>query len=201
LEEMLFPSGMSVNTREELEEERRLFYVAITRAKSRLWLTYANTRYRFGQLVQNEPSRFMNELPQDLLDKSYAGGGSRNQSQSRWNKGSAFERLKGWDEESGSVTKQSGTYFNEGPKNKTPQQPSYLPKTTIPKVVEHIPSADFIASDTSQLQVGQKVEHQKFGFGEVIKMEGSAHNPVATVKFEYNGEKKIMLNYARLRVL
>ena len=70
-----------------------------------------------------------------------------------------------------------------------------------PSTREHIPSADFVASDTSQLQVGQKVEHQKFGFGEVIKMEGSAHNPIATVKFEINGEKKIMLNYAKLRIV
>ena len=64
-----------------------------------------------------------------------------------------------------------------------------------------MPAADFVASDTSNLQVGQKVEHQKFGFGEVMKMEGAAHNPVATVKFEKNGEKKIMLNYAKLRIL
>jgi DNA helicase-2/ATP-dependent DNA helicase PcrA len=72
---------------------------------------------------------------------------------------------------------------------------------SAPKVVEHVPSADFAASDTSGLQEGQKVEHQKFGFGEVLKMEGSAHNPIATVKFEHNGEKKIMLNYAKLRIV
>ena len=58
-----------------------------------------------------------------------------------------------------------------------------------------------MASDTTNLQVGQKVEHQKFGFGEVTKMEGSAHNPIATVKFDLNGEKKIMLNYAKLRII
>ena len=63
LEELLFPNAMAINTREELEEERRLFYVVITRAKQKLWITYANTRYRFGQLVQNEPSRFLEELP------------------------------------------------------------------------------------------------------------------------------------------
>ena len=74
-------------------------------------------------------------------------------------------------------------------------------KQPIQKVMEHKPSADFIASDTSNLQVGQKVEHQKFGFGEVMKMEGAAHNPDCTVKFENNGEKKIMLNYAKLRIL
>jgi DNA helicase-2/ATP-dependent DNA helicase PcrA len=77
-----------------------------------------------------------------------------------------------------------------------------MPATpTAPKVVVHVPSADFAASDTSGLQEGQKVEHQKFGFGEVLKMEGSAHNPIATVKFEHNGEKKIMLNYAKLRIV
>jgi DNA helicase II / ATP-dependent DNA helicase PcrA len=202
LEEMLFPNGMSVNTREELEEERRLFYVAITRAKNRLWLTYANSRYRFGSLVQNEPSRFISELPEDFLDKSYAGGGSKNQTQRRWGKGSAIDRAKNvWDGESGEVSKQSGTYYNEGPAAKK-TTPSYLaPKTSLPKVTEHTPSADFEASDTSGLQTGQKVEHQKFGFGEVMKMEGSAHNPIATVKFEINGEKKIMLNYAKLRIV
>ncbi len=202
LEEMLFPSSMSINTREELEEERRLFYVAITRAKSRLWLTYANTRYRFGSLIQNEASRFIEELPQDQLDRSFAGGGSKNQGGSNWSKGSAFNRMKGTDDgESGAVSKQSGTYFNERPSAKK-ETPSYLPpKTTYAKVVEHKPSADFVASDTSALQAGQKVEHQKFGFGEVLKMEGAAHNPIATVKFEHNGEKKIMLNYAKLRIL
>ena len=66
LEEMLFPKAMSINTREELEEERRLFYVVITRAKKKLWITYANTRYKFGSLVQNEPSRFIEEIPEAI---------------------------------------------------------------------------------------------------------------------------------------
>ncbi len=69
------------------------------------------------------------------------------------------------------------------------------------QTVTHIPSKDFVPSDTTNLQEGQKVEHQKFGFGLVTKMEGSAHNPIATVKFELNGEKKIMLNYAKLRIV
>lgn len=206
LEEMLFPNAMSINTREELEEERRLFYVVITRAKQRLWITYANTRYRFGQLVQNEPSRFIEEIPEQSMDRSFAGGGSKNQtSGNKWGGSSAANRMKGWgnnnDGESGSVSKQSGRYYNEKPAASS-QTPSYLaPKSVTAKVVEHTPSADFVASDTSNLQVGQKVEHQKFGFGEVMKMEGAAHNPIATVKFEHNGEKKIMLNYAKLRIL
>lgn len=184
LEETLFPSGMSINTREELEEERRLFYVAITRARKKLWLTYANARYRFGQLQQNDPSRFIEEMPGEYIDKSFAGGGVRNQggASNNWNK-SAFDRM-------------NGGFGSREEKSK----PAYLVPTR-PQTKEHVPSADFVASDTSNLQAGQKVEHQKFGFGEVLKMEGAAHNPIATVKFELNGEKKIMLNYAKLRII
>ena len=79
--------------------------------------------------------------------------------------------------------------------------PSYVTPRPQNKTVEHVPSPDFIASDTTNLQVGQRVEHQKFGFGEVTKLEGSAHNPVATIKFDVNGEKKIMLNYAKLMIV
>ncbi|PWT74868.1 MAG: ATP-dependent DNA helicase [Bacteroidetes bacterium] len=192
LEESLFPNAMSINTREELEEERRLFYVVVTRAKHKLWITYANTRYRFGTLVQNEPSRFIGEIPEEHLDRSFAGGGIRNQSQYNRNAGSAFERMhRGFD--------------FENPRTRNPRpgdKPSYVASSNNKQQTkEHTPSADFKPSDTSNLQVGQKIEHQKFGYGEVIKLEGSVHNPVATVKFDLNGEKKIMLNYAKLRIV
>lgn len=189
LEEMLFPNAMSINTREELEEERRLFYVVITRAKTRLWITYANTRYRFGSLIQNEPSRFLDELPEQFIDKSYAGGGSKNAGIS-FGGNSAYERMSG----------KSGSFRSGSEKNKS-EKPAYISTNTRPQTKEHVPSPDFAPSDTSHLQEGQKVEHQKFGFGEVLKMEGAAHNPIATVKFEHNGEKKIMLNYAKLRIV
>ncbi|HUS00204.1 MAG TPA: UvrD-helicase domain-containing protein [Chitinophagaceae bacterium] len=185
LEETLFPNAMSINTREELEEERRLFYVAVTRAKAKLYLTYANNRYRFGNLTQNEPSRFIDELPEKYLDRSYAAGNMRNNQTAHWN---PFEKIK--------------TAF-KGPTDDRPRytdKPSYVGTAAV-KIKEHVPSPDFAPSDTSNLQEGQKVEHQKFGFGDVIKMEGAAHNPIATVKFEHNGEKKIMLNYAKLRIV
>ena len=190
LEETLFPNAMAINTREELEEERRLFYVAITRAKQRLLLTYANARYRFGQLQQNDSSRFLEEIPEDYLDKSYAGGGMKNNSGSGW--GGGIERMRrGFGENS----------FKPQATGVKKERPSYVTPVVRPQTKEHVPSADFVASDTSNLQEGQKVEHQKFGFGEVLKMEGAAHNPIATVKFELNGEKKIMLNYAKLRIV
>ena len=191
IEETLFPNSMAINTREELEEERRLFYVAITRAKKKLYLTYANSRYRFGSLVQNEPSRFINEIPNQYLDKSFSGAASRSN-----NLGSAYERMQ----------RGFGNYGNNPSKNgagtETERKPSSvlsaLPK---PKLAEHKVSENFEASDTSQLEAGQKVEHQKFGYGTVSKVDGSAHNPIATIQFELQGEKKIMLNHAKLRIV
>ena len=186
LEETLFPNAMSINTREELEEERRLFYVAITRAKQKLWLTYANTRYRFGNLTQNEPSRFIDELPADKLDKAFAGGNMRNnQSTNHWNP----------------FAKREQGQTSSSNQSATKEKPAYMVSPPVIKIKEHTPTPGFTADDTSHLIVGQKVEHQKFGFGEVMKMEGAAHNPIATVKFEFNGEKKIMLNYAKLRIV
>jgi DNA helicase-2/ATP-dependent DNA helicase PcrA len=198
LEEMLFPNAMAINTREELEEERRLFYVVITRAKQRLWITYANTRYRFGNLVQNEPSRFIDEIPSEYLDRSFAGGGIRNQGFSAPS-GSAYDRMHGNGFSGNSAANAEKKYGPPPAKKET--KPSYVPPKPYMKTIEHNPTPDFIASDTTALQPGQKVEHQKFGFGEVVSIEGSAHSPIATVKFQYNGEKKIMLNFAKLRIV
>ncbi len=188
LEESLFPNALSINTREDLEEERRLFYVAITRAKEKLWMSYANARYRFGQLQQNDPSRFLEEISENYLEKSYGGGVKDSRARNNW---------FGDERHSGSNTQWS---TSSRPVVES-RKPSYTTPVQRPTVKEHTPSENFIPSDTSNLQVGNKVEHQKFGFGEVIKMEGSAHNPIATVKFELNGEKKIMLNYAKLRIV
>ncbi|RFS24010.1 ATP-dependent DNA helicase [Chitinophaga silvatica] len=187
LEETLFPSGMSINTREELEEERRLFYVAITRAKSRLWLTHANSRYRFGNLVQNEPSRFLEEMPEKYIDRSYAGGGSvRNAfgggSTSNWGGNNMFDRMQ----------------------KKTPpaQQPTQAAKPTFSPATNHVPSADFAADDPAEMVVGMQVEHQKFGFGTIASLEGAANNRIALIVFpKGGGEKKIMLNYAKLKIV
>lgn len=188
LEETLFPNALAINTREELEEERRLFYVAITRAKQRLWMSYANARYRFGQLQQNDPSRFLEEIPDNYVDKSYAGGGIKDsRSTNNWfGNDSGFSNNK-WATSRKPVVETKKT--------------AYVVPVSRPQVKEHTPSENFEPSDTGNLQPGQKVEHQKFGFGEVIKVEGSSHNPIATINFELNGEKKIMLNYAKLRIV
>lgn len=200
VEETIFPNSMSINTREELEEERRLFYVAVTRAKHHLWLTYANARYRFGQLTQNEPSRFLDEMPEIYVDKSYAGGGARNNSGNEWNNGNAFQKMqRGFGNNDAAAAERK---YGAPPAKKEQKRPEYLPiNPPVSKAAHHIPSKDFMASDTTDLQEGQKIEHQKFGFGLIKKIEGSAHNPIAIIQFEQNGEKKIMLNYAKLQIV
>lgn len=178
LEENLFPNAMSLYDRADLEEERRLFYVAITRAKERLWVTYANTRYRFGSLIQNDASRFIEEIPEKHLDKTFSGmsrtaTGSVNAYGNTINQ--AFDKLP-------SLKKLADKIQN--------------------KPVEHRPSADFRADDTSRLEVGMEVEHQKFGFGKVVTIEGAVANRIATIKFNTEATvKKIMLNYAKLRIV
>jgi len=186
LEETLFPGSMSINTREELEEERRLFYVAITRAKAKLYLTYANARYRFGQLQQNEPSRFLEEIDEKYIDKSFAGGAAKSNASS-WAQSTAHERMR--------------RGFGSPAEIQTPVKTSFTVAPVRAQPKEHVPSENFVASDTSLLQQGHKVEHQKFGFGEIMKLEGASHNPIATILFDLNGEKKIMLNYAKLRIV
>jgi DNA helicase-2/ATP-dependent DNA helicase PcrA len=181
LEENLFPSTMSLYDRADLEEERRLFYVAITRAKQRLWVTYANTRYRFGNLVQNDPSRFVEEIPEQYLDRTFTGMSNRPVGST--GSVNAF----------GNMLNQS---FEKMPSLK--KLADKLQQTTA----THKPSVDFRADDPTQMEVGMKVEHQKFGFGSITHLEGGVQNKIATIQFEGgHGQKKIMLNYAKLKII
>lgn len=169
MEEDLFPSQMMLSSRADLEEERRLFYVAITRAKEKLTLSYADSRYRFGRLKTCEPSRFLEEI-----DPAYI---RMNQ---KW-----VSRPKPAPEPSPSYP--SNLFYRANMK----------PATQKP----HVPSADFVPSDTSGLSEGMKVEHPKFGFGTVIKMDNEGANRKAKVNFDNFGEKTLLLSFAKLRIL
>ena len=180
LEENLFPSSMSLYDRADLEEERRLFYVAITRAKERLWVTYASSRYRFGSLVQNDPSRFIEEIPDQYLDRTFTGMGNR-----------ATGSVNAY----GNMLNQS---FDKVPSLK--KLADKLQQKTTTSV--HKPSADFKADDPGGMSIGMEVEHQKFGFGKIVSIEGGVHNKIATIDFGAgHGLKKIMLNYAKLKII
>ena len=172
LEEDLFPSQMMLSSRADLEEERRLFYVAITRAKNRLFLTYALNRYRFGRLKTCEPSRFLEDIDPSFIkiNKKYSSTTPASPSESYFAKNFV------------SNVKSTGTkkYVNQ---------------------VVHTPSADFKPSDTSNLAEGMKVEHPKFGFGKVVHMDENGANRKAKVAFEKAGEKTLLLSFAKLRVV
>ena len=181
LEENLFPSQLSLNSRTDLEEERRLFYVAITRAEKKLTLSYATSRYRWGSLTNCEPSRFIEEIAPQYLDLDFKVAQKPNQS-------SFFD-----DERSNWKQKDSFS------KPKPATTPSFKTKSILPKA--HVPSEGFSPSDTSGLQVGMEVEHERFGFGKVVHMEGAKPDLKATIFFEELGQKQLLLKFAKLRII
>jgi len=184
MEENLFPSSMSLYDRADLEEERRLFYVAVTRAKERLWVTFATSRYRFGSLVQNDPSRFIDEIPEEHLDKTFTGMG---------------HRATGSTNAFGNMMNQS---FEKVPSLKKLADKLQQQKTTSSSTTTYKPSADFKADNPTEMETGMQVEHQKFGIGKILNMEGGVQNKIATIDFgAAHGQKKIMLNYAKLRII
>lgn len=173
LEEDLFPSQMMLSSRADLEEERRLFYVAITRAQSKLSLSYALTRYRFGRLKNCEPSRFLDEIPPEFIEVS--------------KKYSFKEPIL---PETNRTTSFIRNLQNE-------RQRTQVAKRNINK---YVPPENFTPSDTSSLSVGMKVEHPKFGFGKVVAMDDNGAGRKAKVNFDNFGEKTLLLSFAKLRI-
>jgi DNA helicase-2/ATP-dependent DNA helicase PcrA len=180
LEENLFPSQMALNSRTDLEEERRLFYVAITRAENKLSLSYATSRFKFGTLISCEPSRFLDEIDAQYLELDFTA------------KPVNSGKLSFDDERNAWSNKREDTFSK--PKPPTVKTTSILAKA-------HIPSPGFAPSDTSNLQVGMEVEHERFGFGKVISLEGNKPDVKATIFFKEIGQKQLLLKFAKLRIL
>ena len=185
LEENLFPSQMSLNSRADLEEERRLFYVAITRAEKKLVISYATSRYRWGSLTSCEPSRFIDEVDAKFLELDF-------KPQKTAGSNPFFEERTPWS--SKPSASKGGDAF-------TKPKPATAPKTTsiLPKA--HVPTEGFAPSDTSNLQVGMEVEHERFGFGKVMVLEGNKPDIKATIFFQGLGQKQLLLKFAKLRVI
>ncbi len=184
LEEDLFPSAMSLNTRAELEEERRLFYVALTRAEERAFLSYTLSRYRWGKLIDAEPSRFIEEIdpqylnrivPEDryqfkpFMDTSIFEGGTDTTS---------FQKRK----------------YKE--KTLTSPTPSQLQK--LRKLEQN--QEQVVAKAPLHLEVGMEVEHSRFGTGIVEALEGAGSDQKAAINFKGFGIKKLLLRFAKLKV-
>lgn len=169
MEENLFPSSMSLYSREELEEERRLFYVAVTRAMTYLTISFASSRYKFGNLNYSEPSRFLAEIPKEIMALH------------------------------GDVKKKiDDTYdgdFEAPVKRRIVSAGSF--SASRPTAVD----PNFKADDPSKIMVGSEVEHQRFGAGKVVALDGLGVNKMATIFFQGEGQKKLMLKFAKLKVL
>ena len=190
LEEDLFPSAMSMNTRSELEEERRLFYVAMTRAEKQIYLTYALSRYRWGKLIDAEPSRFIEEIDEQYLDITTP------KEERRFNPMLSADIFG--DVPQSEVRYKKPSFSKPKPKKKPIQQ---VPRVT-PKNLKKISNT---SSNTnlfdSKLTVGNVVNHQRFGTGEVLKIEGKGADLKAEIKFSTAGVKKLLLRFAKLEII
>ena len=187
LEENLFPSSLCVNSRQEMEEERRLFYVALTRARKQVTLTCAQTRYRFGSLQFCEDSRFLEEIPDKFLNVSHKAsegqGTFSHRSDEPWSAKSGF----GFRRQSESAPRTTSSY-------RTAPAPKPKVKTQSEVRLEQVgtPAA------FNQIQPGVRVYHGKFGFGKVISVEGAGPDAKAQVAFDTVGTKTLLLKFAKL---
>lgn len=195
MEESLFPSAMSMNTRSELEEERRLFYVALTRAEQQAYLSYAHTRYRWGKLVDCEPSRFLEEIDPVYLE--YMTPKKPEPSRNKFVDSNLFDD---------DVPKERIRFRKPVPRNTKvrTEKPSLLKKNIgTPSNIK--PMGKAMASKgnlfDSKIVKGAIVEHMRFGKGEVIQLEGNGGDAKAAIKFEKEGMKKLVLKFAKLKII
>jgi DNA helicase-2/ATP-dependent DNA helicase PcrA len=175
MEDTLFPSPMSSGNPKELEEERRLFYVAVTRAEKMATLTYALNRYKWGNLERSKPSRFLREIGQNFLEYPQTGG----------------KRLSGFNQNrftSTSFREETQTYSSVSP---TPKMKKVIRANTESHIT-------FMGTDTS-FSEGDTIQHERFGNGIIITIDGQPPDTTALVEFENDGRKKLLLRFAKLR--
>jgi DNA helicase-2/ATP-dependent DNA helicase PcrA len=176
MEDTLFPSPMSSGNPRGLEEERRLFYVAVTRAEKLATLTYALNRYKWGNLERSNPSRFLRELDQNFLEYPQTGGRpSRTRGQDRYG---------------------TSTFREEQEKYSQASPPLKMRKVSP---AENVASFSTGIIDSSGYSEGEKVEHERFGEGIIITIEGHPPNTTALVEFKKDGRKKLLLRFAKLK--
>lgn len=189
MEENLFPSQLSLNSRSELEEERRLFYVAVTRAEKKAFLSFATSRYRWGNLIQCEPSRFIEEIDEKFLDSTAIFGRPKGQLRDE-----PFENTSGFLGKSTSAS---------GPSNSGTRSRTTTPKVAVGKNLKKVnpSSSGGSAVDLDKIKEGTNVSHARFGKGKVVKLEGNPPNVKATVFFPNAGQKQLLLKFAKLEVL
>ena len=188
MEEDLFPSAMNLDSRSGLEEERRLFYVALTRAEKRAFLSYTQSRYRWGKLNDAEPSRFIEEIDESFLDYEIP--------QSNYEYKPLVNTSIFGDHKPTKVASQVPKSW-DGKPNTSPN-PAQLKKL---RKLQEAPLPTSSKEELIELPTGTKVEHQRFGKGVVVQVEGAGNDKKATIKFSGVGEKKLLLRFAKLKIL
>ena len=183
LEENLFPGIQTLSTREDLEEERRLFYVALTRAEKKLILSYAESRYRWGNMTLSEPSRFIEEIDQSLIEKTRKASF----------RGATIKEERNYNPFNKSKSSWTST-INDSHSGTTATSPAQQRQPVTHNV-------NMSTADASEIMAGQRVFHQKFGAGTVITVEGAGPNKKASVDFDENGNKMLMLKFAKLSII
>ncbi len=187
MEEDLFPSAMSMNTRSELEEERRLFYVAVTRAEKQAYLTYTMSRYRWGKLIDAEPSRFIEEINEEYLEILTPIDDRR------------FNPMLSADI-FGDIEPNQIRFKPPTKRKSEAAPPKFIPPAKLKPIGKSVGSPNTNLFD-GKLAVGNVVEHMRFGKGEVLKIEGVGADTKAEINFEHGGVKKLLLRFAKLDVL
>lgn len=199
MEENLFPSGMVGDSPRALEEERRLFYVAITRAEEHCFLSYAKTRFRYGKMEFGSPSRFLKDIDIRFLRLPQDAGMFRRVEE----EAAVFRRenARGF-----APDREDAPYGGKERVSVRPKQQIIAP--TVPRNLKRVaPSANTASTSPSagasanRVQQGQLIEHERFGLGEVLKVEGEGDNAKATIRFKNAGDKQLLLRFARFKVL
>jgi DNA helicase-2/ATP-dependent DNA helicase PcrA len=197
MEENLFPSGGFMASESEIEEERRLFYVAMTRAKKAVQFSFASTRMRNGKTESNSPSRFVREVDPQYIANPLSteiqedGASDGNESGFRFGK-------RGWNNNSYG---RSGAVRVEKKVVSPKPAPPAVVRRPQPIVAKRVPDSEFEPTPILQLRAGQRIEHNRFGFGQIVEISGSAADMKAKISFDEHGEKILILKYAKIRVV
>lgn len=216
LEENLFPSGGYMASEHDIEEERRLFYVAVTRAEKAVVLTFANTRMRNGKHETNPPSRFIREIdsryianplpsgqedgpdPDDVAPPFWRSRAPQTGQRQVYGSGQPYGRkdISGMQRHyAGPAPRPSAPVRDSSPKPSV--TPFRRPNAALPA---RVPDAEFVPTPVLQLRAGQRVEHNRFGYGKIIGISGTAENLKARIQFDDFGEKILLLQYAKIRI-
>lgn len=184
MEESLFPSMMSMNSRADLEEERRLFYVALTRAEKEAFLTYTQMRYRWGKLIDCEPSRFLEEIDESFVDVQVP----------------EFSPFASPESRRSETSTRGNQFKKPDRKPQTSKQPlTFVPNLkNLKKIDQSTPADAGNYQSLTDINVGERVKHQRFGHGLIKDLEGNGPNKKAVIEFDNVGEKKLLLKFAKL---